>query len=115
MLKISTISISTLTFRQRVQIYHSRTWKRLMILKSHDIDDSSDDDKSKRKAPKSSKRVMWAKDKVEELNTFFKHHFHNKTTPKVENAIKRSKEEGGFIHRRNYHTIVKKVSAMNHK
>lgn len=64
------------------------------------------------------KRVKWTTVEVEELHKYFKEHFKSKTTPgkkECMSAIRMSKSSGGQLHRRNYHTIVKTISNLNHK
>jgi len=69
-------------------------------------------------APKKTipKRKLWDKEETAELRKYFDKHLKVKTTPgktEVERAIARSKKSGGELHKRYYHTIVKKISNMN--
>ena len=65
-----------------------------------------------------SNRVKWTAKEFEEIQQYFEKHLKVKATPgKSEclKVIKKCKEEGGQICRRDYHTIVKKISNMNKK
>ena len=63
-------------------------------------------------------RVHWSTEEVKEIKKYFDKHLTTKTTPgKMEclKAIGKSKQSGGVLHKRFYHTIIKKISNLNKK
>ncbi|XP_071121847.1 uncharacterized protein [Mytilus edulis] len=67
---------------------------------------------------KKTTRVKWTTEEEEEIKKYFGNHLKVKTTPGKSECLKiiqKSRENGGQICRRDYHTIVKKISNMNKK
>ncbi|XP_052097913.1 uncharacterized protein LOC127732765 [Mytilus californianus] len=72
----------------------------------------------KRKSAKKCNRMKWTETEEEEIRIYFKKHLAAKKTPRKEECLKVlsiSKEKGGQLHRRYWHTVIKKVSNMNKK
>ncbi|XP_052085092.1 uncharacterized protein LOC127722235 [Mytilus californianus] len=72
----------------------------------------------KRKSAKKCNRMKWTETEEEEIRIYFKKHLAAKKTPRKEECLKVlsiSKEKGGELHRRYWHTVIKKVSNMNKK
>ncbi len=73
-------------------------------------------EKSRKKVP--AVRVKWTQEKESELQKYFKDCFTEKCTPgrqQVEKALAESAKAKGSLHKRYWHTVVKKISAMNKK
>lgn len=78
-------------------------------------DDSSDEEEGKMK--KKQVRRRWVEEEVEELKKYFKEYLQTKTTPRnsdIEKKKKKIRTNGGILHLRANHLIVKKISNMNH-
>ena len=73
---------------------------------------------AKKTQAKKTTRVKWTEEEIKELNEYFSFFLKAKTVPNKEDclkAIRKSKAKEGMLHRRYWHTIVKKISNMNHK
>ncbi|XP_069120721.1 uncharacterized protein [Argopecten irradians] len=98
----------------------------LQLLEVHeenkvDDDDSDDDDgneeEEQKKATKKPTRQRWSDQEVAELNRHFQNYLQTKTTPKRADIDKTKKaiiKQGGILHKRANHLIIKKISNMNH-
>lgn len=64
-----------------------------------------------------SNRKKWEEEEVKELHKYFKEFFQTGTTPRrafIDEIRKKSRKNGGLLHLRESHLIVKKISNMNH-
>jgi len=86
---------------------------------SNDDDEPDVDEPPKKKKAKTVQtRQRWSKDEEAEIQKYFQQYLDTSTTPNgraCNKAKENSLQNGGHIHRRANHLIVKKISAMNHK
>lgn len=78
--------------------------------------DSTAKEVKKRKSAKQCNRMKWSETEEEEIRKYFKKHLASKTTLRKEECLKVltiSKEKGGELYRRYWHTVIKKISNMN--
>ena len=62
-------------------------------------------------------RKRWTDAETEELKTYFKDYLSSGTTPRaafINQMKQKSRKQNGFIHLRQNHLIIKKISNMNH-
>lgn len=80
------------------------------------MSESESDTKMKKSKPvKNKQKQRWTAEEEEELKKYFEKKFVTKRTPRmaeVQKAKKESFKAGGALHKRHWHIIVKKVSAM---
>jgi len=88
-----------------------------------DVTDESDQEPARHstrreKNKKDTKRQKWSEKETEELKKFFSKHLDRKVAPRRADCLKAKQESfknGGELHKRSWHLIVKKISAINHK
>jgi hypothetical protein len=68
------------------------------------------------KKKKKSNRQRWTKTEIEELQIYFKQFLDTGTTPRrafIDKMKKKIEQNGGVVHLRDSHLIIKKISNMN--
>ena len=83
-------------------------------------EDTEDDNgfQKKRRMKINTSRQKWSVQEMNEIRMYFSEHLNSKTTPRsqeIEKAKAKSKVNGGLIHLRANHLIIKKISYLNHK